>query len=357
MDKLSFSLLEMLSLFGVAQCLYIIVYLLFRSGNLASAMLPLLYFFVLGSAFFINFSERFLGEFFLYYSHLQWALWFYGPPLSVLLIVQIAQIQKLPNFRDYLILALIPIAYILSVVFAKRDLNCLFPQDCSVLSDWLTVSGLIAGLISVLVVWLRRGFLSGLIQQKQGRERYWLVISIALLNLGFLALMLSSLSPYSGHIEISVLRTILGLAFIYLVNTSLFRIYPQAVSLTKSISSEAPLSQEESEIALKIEKLMDLDKVYHENTYSRADLARELKTSESVISKIINMYFNKSFPQLLNERRVEDAKRLLLDTPESIKVIASEVGFNSVASFNRSFKEISGMSPSAYRKKQKIKAS
>ena len=58
----------------------------------------------------------------------------------------------------------------------------------------------------------------------------------------------------------------------------------------------------------------------------------------------------KSFPQLLNEKRVETAKTLLLDTDASIKIVAQEVGFNSLPSFNRVFKEVEGQSPSSYRK-------
>jgi AraC-like DNA-binding protein len=100
---------------------------------------------------------------------------------------------------------------------------------------------------------------------------------------------------------------------------------------------------------MKIEDLLRYDKVYQEPTYSRSDLARELEISETLISRVINIYFQKSFPQLLNECRVEDAKRLLRQTKASIRVVQEEVGFNSLASFNRVFKETTGLSPSVYR--------
>ena len=104
------------------------------------------------------------------------------------------------------------------------------------------------------------------------------------------------------------------------------------------------------ELAKHIEHLIYTEKVYQEAAYSRADLARECGYSETVVSKIFNAHFQKSFPQVMNEHRVEEAKRLLEETKETVKAISKEVGFNSMPSFNRVFKDMTGLSPSAYRK-------
>jgi AraC-like DNA-binding protein len=158
--------------------------------------------------------------------------------------------------------------------------------------------------------------------------------------------------------DIVLVRTVLGLGFVYIVGTSLFRIYPQAVQVEmKSVQQQgvtsAPLSLQERDLALKIEKLMTMDKVYQESTYSRTDLARECNTSETVISRVINEHFGKSLPQLLNEHRIADAKRLLTDTDAPVRVVAEQVGFNSLPSFNRVFKEMTGVAPSQFRKAPK----
>ena len=110
------------------------------------------------------------------------------------------------------------------------------------------------------------------------------------------------------------------------------------------------LDNSEIEIALKIEKLINSEKVYHEPSYGRAEMAKDLGISESNLSKIVNAYFRKSVPQLLNGFRVEDAKFFLRKTEVDITTIAGEAGFNSIATFNRVFKEIQGVSPSDYRK-------
>jgi len=92
-----------------------------------------------------------------------------------------------------------------------------------------------------------------------------------------------------------------------------------------------------------------MEKVYHEPAYSRADLARECEVSEAALSRIINLHFSKTFPQLMNEHRIEDAKRMLKETDASVRTVAGEVGFNSLATFNRVFKELTGSSPGQFR--------
>ncbi|MCK5284758.1 MAG: helix-turn-helix transcriptional regulator [Alphaproteobacteria bacterium] len=340
MNQLLFTIPEILSLIGVAQCLYIIVYIAFRAGRISRAGLPLLYFFILGLAFLSDFAYGYISELWNYYEHAQWFAWFYVPPISVLLIIQIARITRVPAIHHYWILFLIPVAYFISLSIS---------QSYEDLQDWLTISGLVAGVLSMLVIWGNRGLFESILTQKIGKERYWLIIALIFMNIFFLGGMFAALSYESINQNIILLRTLFGLGFVYLVSTSLFRIYPQAVEISEK-SGANNLSFEEMDIAFKIERLLAFDKVYQEASYSRTDLARECDISESVLSRIINAYFKQSFPQLMNEYRVIDATQLLLETNASISVIANDVGFNSLASFNRVFKDIVGKTPSSYRK-------
>ncbi|GJL84520.1 MAG: hypothetical protein DHS20C02_02950 [Micavibrio sp.] len=354
MDKLTFTVPELISLVGVIQCVYILVYILFRSGRLSHAGLPFLYFLVLGTAFFLDLGVAYIEEITPYYEIIQWFLWFSGPPLSVLLVIQVVQITKLPALYHYWVLFLVPAALIastfLSTTYGVCETSAIY--SCSSLREWLIVSGLVAGAVSLLVIWAQRGLFDVLFVQKTGKDRYWLILALIFVNIFFLGAMFLSLTPAISPTDIGLIRSILGLGFVYLVTTSLFRIYPQAVRVVPSGDRDDILSNKELDVALQIEKLMELDKVYHETGYSRTDLARELDESETAISKIVNLHFGKSFPQLVNERRVADAKRLLAETDASIKVVAEEVGFNSLASFNRVFKDLAGEAPSAYRKNQ-----
>jgi len=71
------------------------------------------------------------------------------------------------------------------------------------------------------------------------------------------------------------------------------------------------------------------------------------------LSQTINEQLNQTFSEFINIYRVEEAKRLLLDTRKkhiSILAIAEEVGFNSKSSFNAVFKKYANITPSEFRK-------
>lgn len=347
MDQLRFNIPEILSLIGLSQCVYVLVYMLFRAGDAKRAALPFLYFFVLGSAFLIDFGERFIGGAVPRYGELRWAVWFMGPPLSVLLVIQVAQISRLPRFYNYAVLLLAPFAYAAARLLAARTGECTVLPECGGYYSWLVVTGLAAGAFSMLLVWANRGVMEGLHAERGGKDRYWLILMLIAVNLFSLSAMLLGVSSILKMEDAWLVRSCLGIALVYLAGTSLFRIYPQAVSMVEPRSRS--MTPDESDLARKIESMIDLEKIYHEPGYNRADLARELKIPESVVSRVINLHFGKSLPQILNERRVEDAKRMLKETDAPVKVIAGEAGFNSMASFNRIFRDLMLMTPSDYR--------
>ena len=98
---------------------------------------------------------------------------------------------------------------------------------------------------------------------------------------------------------------------------------------------------------------IDLDKVYQEANFSRADLARELNVSEANVSRIVSAHFGKSLPQLINELRIRDSLQLLEQTDAGMQIIAEQVGFSSLPTFNRVFKDVMNVSPSEYRQAKK----
>lgn len=349
MDRLTFSIPEILSLIGVAQTLYIIVYMLFRAGRLSRTGLPLLFFIVLYAAFAFDFAERHINFYIPHYALVQSVLWLAVAPLSVLVVIQIAQITKLPALKYYTVLLLPALGFGGALLAVASDAGC-SGLACPDFPMWLTLFGQISGGVSLLSIWAAHRIWAPLYQQKSGRERYWLILAIIGMNTGFLLSLFGTYAEDVDENSLVLVRTVLGLGFVYLVTTSLFRIYPPSVRmLPASDQDETLLSDRELEMALKIEGLMTYEKVYHEPGYTRTDLARELGVPETTLSKIINLHFRKSLPQMLNEYRVEDAKKLLVETDAEIAVVAREAGFNSVASFNRVFKEITGEAPSQYR--------
>lgn len=351
LEGIQFTIHEILALVGVTQCVYILVYMAFRSGRLSRAVLPIAYFLVLGLAFLSDAAARQWAPLMPYYEYIQWGLWFSGPPLSVLLIIQIAQITRTPTLEYYLVLFLIPFSFIMAHVLSAQSGLCAYVSyNCPRTSEWLVTAGVLAGGVSLLTVWIARTELEDMQKHKAFHERFWLIMALVVTNVVFLLLMLTASQGWTGDQETQYARILVGLGLAYIASTSLFRIYPQAVVIN---APRGILTAQEAEIAKAAEKLMVMDKVYQEPAYGRADMARELNVSETALSKIINVRYGKSFPQLLNEYRVEDAKNLLSETDLAVATIAREAGFNSIATFNRVFKETTGVSPSEFRENKK----
>ncbi len=83
---------------------------------------------------------------------------------------------------------------------------------------------------------------------------------------------------------------------------------------------------------------------------SAADMARELKMSESAFSRFFRRATGNTFTDFVNHVRVSRACQLLMESEMLITHIGYQVGFNNIANFNRRFLDIKGMTPSDYRR-------
>ncbi|MDP2205194.1 MAG: AraC family transcriptional regulator [Alphaproteobacteria bacterium] len=346
----TFSLIEWLAITGLVQSVLILVYILFRVRNWRQAFIPIIYFLFLAAAFGFQFALR-LEDYAQTIRYALWFCWAMGPPLCYLLVLQVVRLIDLPPARHFLVLLTLPGAIFLAVVTLPLTGGCKNGLvGCSSLQDLLYLTGSMAGAVSILALWLRKNIFVDLWRIKGGRERYWLVMMLVGVNLLALVISFMRSAEQIKSDEADALLVTLGIAFCYLATTTLFRVYPPPVSLsTSSRAKLLALSDEERVIADKIRILMEMDKVYQEHAFSRADLAREVGASESTVSKVINAAFGRSLPKLLNEYRIEDAKRMLADSSIPIQMVASDAGFNSLASFNRVFRDVTGETPSTWR--------
>jgi len=122
---------------------------------------------------------------------------------------------------------------------------------------------------------------------------------------------------------------------------------------------QSPKKQPETkidEIAARIIRTMEQDKLYQEADLTLQNLADRIQLPSYQVSQAINDGMNKNFYDLVNSYRVEEAKRLLLDSKNNNFTILSvgfEAGFNSKTTFNTVFKKFTGLTPSEFRAKQK----
>lgn len=92
---------------------------------------------------------------------------------------------------------------------------------------------------------------------------------------------------------------------------------------------------------------------YIESNYKErlklADVADNVYVSQWHLSKLLNKYTGQNFSEILNNVRMEQAKKLLENPSLRIGDIAEEVGFLDMAHFSRVFKKQVGVSANEYR--------
>jgi AraC-like DNA-binding protein len=107
----------------------------------------------------------------------------------------------------------------------------------------------------------------------------------------------------------------------------------------------------------RIGRFMLTDKPYLDKDLTLTTLAEQLRLSPTQVSQVLNEGFGENFYTFINRHRVEESKQLLVNPAfahYSILGVAFEAGFNTKSTFNKTFREVVGQSPSDYQKTQSI---
>lgn len=107
-----------------------------------------------------------------------------------------------------------------------------------------------------------------------------------------------------------------------------------------------------------IESLMNEKKIYRLNDISLEKIADMLQSNRYYVSRAINTFGKTSFYSYINTYRMREAVAVLSDPNDNtpLKALCSELGYNSVSAFYRSFQKETGVPPSRYREEIKRKA-
>ncbi|TGM91873.1 AraC family transcriptional regulator [Leptospira levettii] len=97
-----------------------------------------------------------------------------------------------------------------------------------------------------------------------------------------------------------------------------------------------------------------LEKVFCDEDLSLSKLAELVGVKSGQLSEYFHKRYGFGFYNYINQYRIEEAKRYLLEPKErTILSIADAVGFNSKSTFNRVFLEKVGVTPTDFRKQSK----
>ena len=110
----------------------------------------------------------------------------------------------------------------------------------------------------------------------------------------------------------------------------------------------------EKECKLICDKLfsyIESEKPYTNSDLKIVDISQAIHCSSHSLSYIFNQYLTKNYYDFINEYRVKEFQRLISDENYSkytLSALAEKSGFSSRASFFRSFKKLTGITPNEY---------
>ena len=81
------------------------------------------------------------------------------------------------------------------------------------------------------------------------------------------------------------------------------------------------------------------------------DLAKWCHISETHFRRVFSTYMHMGPLEYINLVRVQTACNYLKNTDESMTDIAGKCGFMTLSTFNRNFKQVTGVSPSEWRRR------
>lgn len=355
MNEILLTITQALQLVAIAPCLFVIIFLIVTGRRTGENIIPAFYFASLCCSFILPLLDLFgdIGQ----------NPWLKGGmlfgenltvPFSFLLISQFLH-GRIPPLSYWLILALPLIGGSpFVVVMLSANEVCLDIISCFPTTSLHTLYSVFSTALILLLLTYQLSTSAAriAIDETDRKHKYWLIISIVALNLVLATLDLMVVAGKLRAADVLIASTVIRITFIYLVLTSIFAVFYELFEIENEPSQNNARTQEQDRTLVeKISVLLEKEHLYREMGLSRTVLADKLGISEHQTSRIINAYFRKNFNELINGFRVDEAKLRLSGEDTTITVIAFEVGFNSIASFNRVFKELVGTSPSEYRTK------
>ncbi len=94
------------------------------------------------------------------------------------------------------------------------------------------------------------------------------------------------------------------------------------------------------------ELIQFIDENYKDSNLCLSMVAQHFKMSESYVSYLFKKTYQVKFSSYLENKRIEEAKILLLQKKGTIEEIGRMVGYNSSHVFRRAFHKVTGQNPS-----------
>ncbi len=136
---------------------------------------------------------------------------------------------------------------------------------------------------------------------------------------------------------------------VYLLSYRLYNTKWDNISLSSRYSKSGLKDQQRDQIKAQLHSVLKENRLYLNKQFRLDDLAKATDFKSHHISEVLNSDMNITFFDLVNQYRIEEAKRLMEHYPNyTLLQIAYESGFNNKTSFVNSFKKFENRTPSNY---------
>lgn len=140
--------------------------------------------------------------------------------------------------------------------------------------------------------------------------------------------------------------------FLYLILTIIGLIQvPSTVSIDAEFGNDEIQKKELKKVEKKLKQYFTKEKPWLNPNLNIWDVAKEIGTNRSYISKVVNDNIGCNFNKFVNKYRIKEAKKILIKTPEiPIAEISELSGFGSLNSFIRTFKNSENCTPAKFKR-------
>jgi len=240
--------------------------------------------------------------------------------------------------------------YVVIVLFKLADHQQKIKMNFSYVEkinlNWLKLLAIGLGSVS-LIVWIVHIISNFNIIQNNFSRDSWIFLSVTIFvfvagYFGFKQGVIYKISPQAETVHNSEL---------FLKNKSLEELSWKHIQDKKKYEKSQLSPEQAKDIFQRLNKFVLEEKAFARSELSLDEVASAIDVSSHTLSQLLNVFLKMNFFNYVNEQRVNFVKQMLIDSDFdkfSLMGIAEEAGFNSKSSFNRIFKNETGMTPSQY---------
>lgn len=176
---------------------------------------------------------------------------------------------------------------------------------------------------------------------------WWLIFLIPYIIPSVTYKLLDAVDWYPIYIPLAVIIYWLGIKG-YIISQAEYNFFKKTSVLKVGLSNEII-----NQTIARLQKSMIAEKLFLNKELNLAVLSEQTGIPQKTISAVLNQHLHTSFNEFINTYRIQAFKEKV-SHPETdnltIAGIALECGFSSQATFQRTFKQVTGLSPSEFRR-------